>query len=48
MELIFRNSTIQRLMPRYLHVKAKAKPEEIDVFHNGMICFDFIIISFLF
>lgn len=30
-----RNFTIQKLLPRYLHVKAKAKPEEITAFQTG-------------
>jgi hypothetical protein len=31
----FRNFTIARLLPRFLHIKPKAKPEEIAAFQTG-------------
>ena len=31
----FSNFTIPNLIPRFLHIKPKAKPEEIDAFKTG-------------
>ena len=33
--LLFRNFTIDKLMPRFIHVKPKAKPEEIGAFQTS-------------
>jgi len=39
----FRNFTIKNLLPRFLHVKPKAKPEEIRAFEDGILSFNNII-----
>jgi hypothetical protein len=40
----FRNFTILNLMPRFLHVKPQAKPEEIDAFKNSNSFFSIFLI----
>jgi hypothetical protein len=39
----FRNFTIKKLLPRFLHVKPKAKPEEIQAFRDGILSLNNII-----
>ena len=34
--LFYRNFTIDNLIPRFLHVKPKAKPDEINPFIKGI------------
>jgi len=41
---LFRNFTIVDLMPRFLHVKPKAKPEEIDAFKTSNKCLEILFI----
>ena len=34
---VFRTFTLPNLFPRFLHVKPKAKPDEIDSFRTGIL-----------
>jgi hypothetical protein len=39
----FRNFTIKKLLPRFLHVKPKAKPDKIQALQDGILSFNNII-----